>query len=143
MCKDLRGTLLIVTADHGLTDSTDTYLEDFPEIARCPAHAPGLESRAMSLFVKREYLRDFAPLFAGRPGDGFLLMESGEAVRSGLFGSGTPHPRAAGFLGDFIAAATKETCLRYTSSGRTVPLPANHAGLTLEEMHVPLVVAGT
>ena len=138
LCVTLKDTLVLVTADHGMTDTKDVYLSDTPEIAECLALPPSIESRCLSLFVKEEYKATFADRFQDRFGADFLLWSKEEALNSGIFGTGTPHPQALAFMGDYIAPATGK--IRIAKPNRP-KFAAMHAGLRPEEMIVPLITA--
>ena len=70
--------------------------------------------------------------------DHFILMNHEDFLGSGLLGSGVPHPRLDGFVGDYVAISTDEYCIDDYRSNDT--LKGIHAGLTAEEMNVPLIV---
>jgi predicted AlkP superfamily pyrophosphatase or phosphodiesterase len=55
----LQDTLLIVTADHGLTDIEESLIEDYPEINECLYAVPTREPRSISLFVKPKFKEIF------------------------------------------------------------------------------------
>ena len=65
-------------------------------------------------------------------------MTHKEFLESGLLGSGVPHPRTDGFIGDFVAISTDEYCIDDVRKDKT--LIGIHAGLTKEEMEVPLIL---
>ena len=65
-------------------------------------------------------------------------MTHEEFLTSGLLGTGVPHPRLDGFVGDFVAVSTDEYCIDDERQDTT--LIGIHAGLTKEEMDVPLIV---
>ncbi len=51
----LQDTLLIVTADHGLIDTTECIVEDYPDIYECLTTVPTREPRSLSFFIKPEF----------------------------------------------------------------------------------------
>ncbi len=132
-------TLVMLTADHGLLDTTPVYLCDHPELVSALLRRPTVEPRAAAFYVKEEYMESFPELFRAAVGDAYLLMPSDEAISRGLFGDGAPHEKARGYLGDFFAIATTEKSLYWDRNDHG--FIGMHAGLTEAEMRVPLIVA--
>ena len=140
----LRDTTLIITADHGLIDVTEpVWLNECPEIMRCLVMPPSIESRASSLFVKRGREKEFEDAFREKLGADFLLMTREEALSRRLFGPGALHEKADDFIGDYLALATGTRAIYYKAAGAEPhgKMIGHHAGLTEQEMLVPLIVA--
>lgn len=140
LAAGLSDTLLLVTADHGHIDIASRFLPDYPDLADMLECPPSIEARALAFFVKPGRKAAFEEAFRARFGEEFLLFSREEAVQSGLFGPGVPHPRFRDSLGDYLAAATGNTALflRHDQAFRGF-----HAGLTKKEMLVPLIAAAT
>lgn len=133
-------TLLLVTADHGLVDAEFHYLaEEAPELLAMLKHQPTMEARAVSFHVKPECVRDFPAAFARHFGGHFLLI-TGDAFIRDYLGDGPIRPCVYDFVGDYMALATDAWCIQ--DHRRDSELKGVHAGLTEQEMLVPLVVAG-
>lgn len=142
-CKDLKDTLVIISADHGHIDvNKDIFLNELPELDACLLRPPSIEPRAASIFVKPGMDDVFAKLFDKYLGDDFLLFSKQRVLDMALFGPGIGHLRINGFVGDFIAAATGNSLLRYQLPGGQEPVKfkSHHAGLTEDEMFVPLII---
>lgn len=138
LCKRLKNTLVIVTADHGHCDSVNYYLEDYPALSQMLKTPPSIEpSRALSFFVKEGMLEKFRNEFNSHFGDDFILMTKEEVFEKNIFGFGKPHLRTYGFVGDFLAIATGEKSLFIEREERN--FIGVHAGLTEEEMTVPFI----
>jgi predicted AlkP superfamily pyrophosphatase or phosphodiesterase len=143
LASRLKDTTLIVTADHGLIDVTGiVWLNDCPDIMRCLVMPPSVESRAASLFVKRGREKEFERAFQETLGADFLLMTREEALERRLFGPGKLHDKADDFLGDYLALATGTRAIHYQAAGGEPhgKMIGYHAGLTDEEMLVPLIL---
>lgn len=142
LTENLKDTLLIITADHGMTDVESLYLDDYPELEDCLEHAPTLEPRFCSFKLKPGCKSQFQKLFEQVFGKDFWLMSKEEVLERKLTGDGSPHPRAAEFMGDMLAIATGNKILQYRMKGAPLPkgFAAHHAGLTAEEMSVPLIL---
>ena len=138
LCNTLSDTLVIVSADHGLTNTKDVYIEEYPALYECLLMRPSIESRCLSLFVKDGMKDMFAERFNKQFENDFILLTKEDALAKGIFGQGTPHPKVQDFLGDFIAVATGN--IRLTHRGSSGPFKAMHAGLRAEEMEVPLIL---
>jgi hypothetical protein len=144
LAAQLSDTLLIVTADHGLTDCEILCIEDFPELHAMLTCLPSREPRSLSFFVKDECKERFPALFRALFGREFALMTGQQALSLNLFGEGPLHPKARDFVGDFVALATGKIGLWYRNSeGKGYDFAAAHAGLRAEEMLVPLILVRT
>lgn len=142
-CNDLKDTLIIISADHGHIDvNKDIFLNEIPELDACLLRPPSIEPRAASIFVKPGMEDLFARLFDKHLGEDFLLFSKQRIIDMGLFGPGQGHLRFNGFIGNFVAAAVGSTLLRYQVPGGLEPVKfmSHHAGLTADEMYVPLII---
>ena len=137
LCKKLKNTLVVITADHGLIDGENFYLEDYENLSSMLVRAPSVEPRALSFFVKEGKKEEFRKEFCRIFGDSFILFTKEEAFSAGLFGEGIMHHKASDFIGDFFAAATGNKSLFIKREERV--FKGVHAGLTAEEMTVPFI----
>lgn len=135
-------TLLLVTSDHGLTDvDGGVELTQDPEVMDMLLMPPSIESRAAAIFLKPGRLADFRKWFEKKLAEDFLLVTREEALASGIFGRGTPHPKSGDFIGDALLIATGRRYLEYTVPGVTHDrLRGRHAGLTADEMLVDIII---
>jgi hypothetical protein len=111
---------------------------DHPEILRCLVRLPSIEPRALNLFVKDEYLEDFPKIFKETFKDKFLLLTKEEIIEQELFGIGKEHKIFRDSLGDYIAIAVSDESIFITHKEAEM-MPGGHAGLTKEEMEIPLI----
>jgi hypothetical protein len=137
----VKDALIIVTADHGHKNVTGCVIDDYPEIMECLYRPYTLESRAASLFVKPEFMPVFEERWKLVFGDAFLLLTRQEVLERNLFGEGKPHEKGLEFIGDYIACALSELTLDRRIEVHN--FASAHAGLTKEEMLVPLVMIET
>lgn len=142
LCSKLKDSLVIITADHGLCDSVNLFLEDYPELYSMLKISPSIEpGRAMSLFVKDGLQETFKNEFNKYFDDSFILKTKEDVFSENLLGYGEPHPRTSGFVGDFLAIATTEKTL--FTAREEHEFVGVHAGLTEEEMTVPFIAVET
>lgn len=140
MCQKLSGTdtLLFITADHGHMNSNNLILSDYPDLIKCLLRPPFIEARAVGFFVKPDCKSQFEHIFLSHFGDAFQLMTKAEVIASGLFGSTTNGSRLEKMLGDYLAISVGEFSL-YSSYEKAIHNIGTHAGLTEEEMRIPLI----
>ena len=138
LCSTLTDTLLIVTADHGLMDSYGVTLADYPEILECLVRMPSIEPRALNLFIKTGMEEHFERLFKEAFGEKFLLLTKAQVREQKLFGAGEEHPLFDEMLGDYLAIAISDLSI-YNSREEMERFIGVHAGLTEDEMVVPLI----
>lgn len=131
-------TIVFAIADHSQINAKWFCLCDYPDIQALLKHPHSIEGRCASFMVKDGKKEEFRKLFGRYFGEHFMLMEHEEFLQSGLLGTGVPHPRTDGFVGDFVAVATDEYCIGETHED--AEMIGIHAGLTKEEMEVPLIV---
>lgn len=136
----LSDTLLIVTADHGMINSEGIDITSMPDLMECLVMPPMIEARAAAFYVKSHKRADFERIFSERLGEYFTLMNRDEVYSSGIFGKGVPNPKFDDLIGDYIACATGKKHILYSIPGySTSPFVGLHAGLTEDEMLVPVI----
>lgn len=91
LCKKLKNSLVIITADHGQLDCTNEYLEDYPVLTNMLKIPPSVEPRALSFFVKDGKAEEFKEEFNKTFGNSFRLMTKEEVFSENLLGFGTAH----------------------------------------------------
>ena len=140
---DVKDSLVIITADHGLIDIAEHIdVSGIPEINDLLVRPCFIEPRCTSFFVqagkKDEFRTNFMKFFK----DDFILFEKNDPELVELFGNGIPHFKFNDFLGDFVSIATKNKTLIYKGSRAksSFSFKAHHAGFTDEERIVPLIV---
>jgi hypothetical protein len=138
MCRKIPDAVVTVIADHGMIDTKWLYLEDHPELCELLSRDPSVESRAVSLSVKSGMQEVFRQRFTAAFGSRFRLMTHAEVLAGRLFGEGVVHPRIEEFLGDFLAVSVSGYSLSYHR--RRHELIGMHAGMTKEELTVPLIL---
>lgn len=139
LCADLQDTLIVITADHGLTDVRWRYLADYPLLLDCLSGRPSMESRAMSFFIKEGSKELFVEEFQKHFGDCYMLLSREQVLSQKIFGPGTPHAKACDFIGDFLAVAVDAVAIEASPRRGEEMFRAAHAGMTDAEMRVPFI----
>lgn len=138
---------LVVTADHGLIEvSQEAHLPLVGDDALMSLlEAPPSGDGRMPLFhVRAGSELAFSRAFNDHFGDAFALLNLKEAEQIGLFGPEPMSNTARERFGDFVGIALAPVILHYASKRSPAPQHfylAQHAGLTPDELLIPLVVA--
>ncbi|HAX02117.1 MAG: hypothetical protein A2Y45_09795 [Tenericutes bacterium GWC2_34_14] len=132
-----RGTTIVVIADHGLIDVEEVRIFENQELMEMMRRKPSMEARATNFFVKHHDLKRFKEKFEETYGRHFMLLSKQEILDKKLFGEGKKHKMIDQFLGDYIAIATSNQMMSMSSD---IKFLAHHAGLTKDEMEVPLII---
>ena len=132
------GTLLLITADHGMVDvSRRTDVAHMPELARDVELVAG-EGRAAHIYTAPGRAAQVAARWRDVFGDRAAIFERSDLVASGLLGRDTHRADAAG---DVVAVLGGEEVVVDSRSQPPgmVGLVGVHGGLTAAEMEVPLI----
>lgn len=136
------GTTLIVTADHGLVDSTPPHRISFREIPGfydCLAVLPSGDARCAHCFVRPSKVRKFRSLVFQWLEKACICVPGEELLKLGVFGPGKPHPALANRVGDFVLIAKSNNCFGSHLPGEKIEFNvANHGGMSEAEVRVPL-----
>jgi hypothetical protein len=135
----LTDTLFLITADHGHMDSDNHCILDYPEIMNCLVRQPSFEPRTLNLFVKEEFRDLFPQIFNKYFGDSFILLTRDEVLEEKLFGIGENRTGFEEMIGDYVALAVSEKSI-FNTHIEVQEMPGGHAGLTEEEIRIPLIV---
>ncbi len=130
--------LLIIVADHGLIDVEYLYVKDYKEMVETFYRLPSIEDRVKTFFVKPECKDKFVSLFNKYFQPGFILYSKEELLKSNLFGYGEINPILNSFIGEYTAISISNKAIAYEIDEN--PFKSHHAGKTLEELSVPLII---
>ncbi len=133
---------LIATADHGHVNAADDCVlaHDHPLIAHLVAPPSG-EARTPVFHVRPGHTDDFRALFADELGEWFALLSIDDVDDLRLLGPGPLTARARRRFGDFLGVAVHPHTVTYVPAGAAVHRNRGvHAGLTSDEMLVPLIL---
>ena len=111
-------------------------MTDHPDLMDTMIRKTALEARCTVFYIKPGCEELFERLFKKYYGDAFELMRSRDFLKK-YMGPFKPHKRVSDFLGTHVAAARSNVSL---ACGNERNLIGDHAGLTEDEMMVPLIV---
>lgn len=141
LLENLTDTVVIVMADHGHIDVEWIYLNEIPGMLDCLKKFPTIESRAKNIALKEGKEKDFLQLYAQYLANDFLLLSKEELLDQHYFGYGSKHYKFDDFIDDYMLVATSNKALGYeTLKEGEFLMKSAHAGLTVREMTVPLVI---
>ena len=137
-----RGTVLIITADHGMVDVDHRRLVDVAGVPALAADVALVAGEPRAVHVHATPDRTAAVLTRGRAtrGDAAVVASRDEAVEAGWFGPVADHVRP--LIGDGVVAATGRAGVvdSRTQTPHSLQLRGMHGSFTPGEMLVPLVV---
>lgn len=137
-------TTLIITADHGLIDSTDSRtvkLEEHPDFVNTLTLPLCGEPRVAYCYVRPSKAGDFENYVKKNFKDVCELYKSTDLIKKGYFGLFEPHERLFDRVGDYILIMKENYVMRDFVKGEKVHyFVGYHGGVSREEMYVPLIV---
>lgn len=132
-------SIVIVIADHGHIKCKYEILSNNKELFNMLERTTTIEPRACGIKLRENVDKnDFEKLFKKLYGEDFKLIPKDEILKNNLFGKGENHILLEDSIGDYIAIAIKDVCLNYDEKGKV--FKSNHAGITKDEMEIPLIV---
>lgn len=140
LCNKLEETLVIVVADHGHLNAEAITLKDYPDVFECLERDVSIESRACSFKIKEEKKTQFEELFEKYFKEDFILLAKQEVIDKQIFGTGKNNDHFEEVVGDYLAIAISNKYFRYDEN--SVFLKSMHAGITEDEVLVPLIIYG-
>ena len=136
------GTLLLVTADHGVVDAPPSKRIDLaavPGLLDCLALLPAGDARQVSCFVRPGRVERFHDVVARHLTEACVCITGEDLLESGLLGPGQRHPSLENRIGDYVLLARDDYAFRVTASLTKVRVhKGNHGGLSSDEVYVPL-----
>lgn len=141
LCDRLDDSLVIMIADHGHINIKQWItLTDYPNIINLLKGTTGIDSRASSFRIKDGKEKEFEKEIKNIIKDDFLLLNRQEIIDNKIFGDGEENSLFKDGIGDYIAIAIKDKAIRY--SDKHSEFKSAHAGITEDEVYVPLVMVG-
>ena len=137
-------TLFVISADHGQVDVENRiFLHEYEDICDMFIAPPSIDSRTISFKIKEHRKVEFYNLFNKYFGNEFVLHTKNTILKKKYFG-----PKTAildEYVGDFVAIAVGGSIMQYKPGKEYEDIFAfkgHHAGLTRQEVEVPLILVG-
>lgn len=130
-------TIVVLIADHGLVDVDIIPLFEYQDVTSHFIRKPAIEPRVTTFFIKEGHESTFEEAFTTHFGSYFELYKTSDFLQKQWFGEGEIHPNVMQCFGNYISVATS-LCMFGLHEGKGYK--AHHAGLSAEEMMVPLVI---
>ena len=108
------------------------------EIVNTFKHKPSVEARATAFFIKEGMEDKFVENFNKEFRDYFILYKSEDFLKTKFLGDDAIHPKLKEFLGDYFSIAIDKYSFKLVNSKQS--FKAQHAGLTTDEMLIPLIM---
>lgn len=138
LCSKLKDTLVILVADHGHINCNAITLSDYKDIFKLLRQTTSIESRACAFFIKDGEEKHFEELFHKYFDKYFILLSKEEVVEKQIFGVGENNKNFETVIGDYLAIATSDKFFKYNEN--SIDLKSMHAGITEDEVLVPLIL---
>lgn len=135
LCQQLNDSAVIITADHGHLNCDDVVISQYPDFLDTLDGDVSIEARFCSFKVKNR--EKFEKLFRKYFGNDFLLKTHEEIINEEWFGKGE-HEEFRNSIGDYVAIGITNKYFRYSEKSESAV--SMHAGITEEEMLIPLIV---
>jgi len=141
------GSILIITADHGLIDTTKKsrlMLESYPKLKECLSLPLCGDARVAYCYVKPSKTKQFEKYVKSKLGKVCWLRKSKELVRKNYFGLFKPNPALFDRIGDYTMIMKKNYSFKDHLTNEKMHINVgDHGGVSKEEMFVPLIVIKT
>ncbi|MBI4987303.1 MAG: alkaline phosphatase family protein [Rhodocyclales bacterium] len=138
-------TVVLACADHGFIDSPPERridLAQHPELAAMLARPLCGERRVVYCYVKPEEGNRFEAYVREVFSERIDLFSGRELIDQGWFGPGEADPRLAARIGDYVLVMRDNwTLLDWVDGEKRYEQLGVHAGVSADEMYVPLVLA--
>ena len=138
------GSLLIVTADHGLIDtekSRTIYLNEYPEIYETLSLPLCGEPRVAYCYVREACTKDFEKHVREKLGYCCEIYKSSELITKGVFGLYEPVKTLWQRTGDYVLIMKENYAIKdKLLNEKTFNFIGNHGGTSEEEMFIPLII---
>lgn len=136
LCSKIHDSVVIVVADHGHVNSDTLLISNYPDFNNTLDGDVWIEPRFCSFKVKDEV--NFLKLFDKYFSKDFILKTKEEIINEKIFGDGIENKYFKDSLGDYFALAISNKCIVYSENSNI--FISNHAGLTEDEMRIPLIM---
>jgi predicted AlkP superfamily phosphohydrolase/phosphomutase len=142
--KKIKNTTIIITADHGFMEHTKKeviQLEKHPKMQECLALPLCGEARLVYCYVKPGKTKQFEKYVKTKLRKYCDLYKSEELIKKNYFGLYKANPKLKDRIGDYVIVMKKNYALKdWLLNQKRSFSKGKHAGVSKEEMIVPLIV---
>ena len=139
LSERLNDALLIVIADHGHIDCKPLFISNYKDFLDTLSSDVSIEPRFCSFNVKKDREKEFLELFKKYFSSYFILKSREEILEENWFGIGNEQQYFRSALGDYFAIGISDKYLLYDHCDDEI-IVSHHAGITEDEMRIPLVM---
>ncbi len=134
-------TLLVITADHGHTGVLPIDIYNAKIINDLLKRKPTNDARCVTFKVKDDKKAEFENIFNHLFKGYYELYKTEDAIKLGFFGlrDDLRSERIDDFLADYVAIAINNRYINYKKEADFI-FKSHHAGITKDEMEVPIIV---
>ncbi len=142
-------TAFIITADHGFVNTfkkDEIKLEDHPKLKECLTLPLCGEKRVAYCYVHPSKAKEFEKYVKTKLKKYCYLFKSQDLIKRNYFGLFEPNPKLFDRVGDYILILKKNYILSDSitkNKKKKRPHIGHHAGVSKDEMLVPLIVIRT
>jgi len=148
LSNSLKGTntKIIVLADHGFTNTKKSeyiFVEKIQGLSECMSIPLSGEPRVAYLYIRPSKVKDFEKIIKTKLSKYCWCYKSEELIKNNFYGLGKPSKKLFDRVGDYVLIMKGNYCLKdklANSKKHPKLFKANHAGVTADEMYVPLVL---
>ena len=139
LSKELKDTIILVTADHGLISTKNIIIKDkLPELYNMLERTTSLEPRACGIKLKDDINpKEFLDIYNKYLSQEFILMTVDEVIKNKIFGEKESNI-IKDTIGNYLLIGISKYNLLYDDNFPN--FKANHAGITKKELMVPLII---
>lgn len=140
-----KNTVIVVTADHGLTDTKEQSkiieLKDHPKFSETLSMPLSGEPRVVYCYVKSSKIKQFEDYVKTKFKNICEIHKSKNLIKENYFGLYEPNEKLKDRIGDYTLIMKENYIMRDLVLGEERNMSiGNHGGVSKEEMFVPLIV---
>lgn len=136
--RKTKNTIGIISADHSQINVIPIALYTYYDILDCLVAPISCDARCSFFFVKENKKEDFVKLFNSYFSNYYTLITKQEAIDNHIFGYGKENILYRDIIGDFVAIAKDK--YYFLTSPKSHIFQAHHAGATLDEISIPILI---
>ena len=136
--RKTKNTLGIVSSDHGMKDVTPIALYTYYDVMECLKGPVSCDARCSFFFIKDDKKEEFENLFNMYFSSYYDLYSKKEILENYIFGSDKTNIDFTSLIGDYVAVAKDK--YYFLLSPNSHFFAGHHAGMSKEEMDIPIII---